>query len=165
MTKPAFSGLLVARSGVAAVEFALIMPVLLAVIGGLTDFGLAFLDQCELAAAVTAGSQYAFSQGQINQTAQAHDVQQKVQNALALVGASVTVTGPTLYCVTRNIAANPPATSFNSEAAVAGQTCKSGNLPGTYVVITAAYTYSPIMPLYSQVARTTLQEVAYVRLF
>jgi Flp pilus assembly protein TadG len=158
--------LLAARSGTALLEFALIAPILLAVIGGLADFGLAFFDQSQLADAVTAGSQYAFSQGQINQTAQATDVQQKVQNALTLAGASVTITGPTIYCVTRNTAANPPTTSFSTNAAVAGQPCNSnGNLPGLYMTITASYTYSPIMPLYSQLAQTTLQEVAYVRLF
>jgi Flp pilus assembly protein TadG len=165
MTRPASPELLVARDGTAAIEFALILPILLAVIGGLADFGLAFFDQCQLAAAVTAGSQYAFSQGQLNQTAQASDVQGKVQNALALAGASITITGPTLSCVTRNTASSPPTTSFSNQTIAAGQTCNSGNLPGTYMVILATYNYSPIMPLYSQLARTTLRETAYVRLF
>jgi Flp pilus assembly protein TadG len=165
MTRPAFAGFLAARNGAAAIEFALILPFLLAVIGGLIDFGLAFFDRCALAAAVTAGSQYAFSQGQLNQTALYQDVQSKVQNALSLTGALVNATPPTLHCVSRNTASNPPTTSFNSQTITAGQTCLSGNLPGTYMVITATYTYTPLTPLYGSLASTVLQETAYVRLF
>jgi hypothetical protein len=33
------------------------------------------------------------------------------------------------------------------------------------VTITATFIYAPIMPFYSDVASTTLQEIAYVRLF
>jgi|SRR5580692_8913482 len=166
MTRRALFHFLVGRRGTAAVEFALVLPFLLAVVGGLVDFGFVFFDQCKLAAAVTAGSQYAFSQGQINQTAQAADVQSKVQNALALAGATVPLPSPpTLYCVTRNTASIPPTTSFTSQTITAGQTCASGNLPGTYMTITATFIYTPIMPFYSHVASTTLQETAYVRLF
>lgn len=165
MTGRALSQFLVTRRGTAAVEFALILPFLLAVVGGLVDFGFVFFDQCKLAAAVTAGSQYAFSQGQLNQTAQAADVRSKTLNALALAGTTVIVGGPTLYCVTRNTTSIPPTTAFNSQAITAGQTCVSGNLPGTYVTITATFIYAPIMPFYSDVASTTLQEIAYVRLF
>jgi Flp pilus assembly protein TadG len=166
MTSCARTRFLVCGRGTAAVEFALILPFLLAVVGGLVDFGFVFFDQCKLAAAVTAGSQYAFSQGQLNQTAQAADVRSKVQNALALTGATVPLPSPpTLKCVTRNTTFIPPTTSFNSQAITAGQTCASGNLPGTYMTITATFIYTPIMPFYSHVASTTLQEIAYVRLF
>jgi Flp pilus assembly protein TadG len=165
MTPPALRAFPVARNGTAAVEFALILPILLAIVGGLIDFGFAFSAQCELAAAVTAGSQYAFSEGQLTQTAQAQDVQSKVKNALALAGATVTVAGPTLYCVSRNTASTPPTTTFSTQTMTAGENCPSGNLPGTYMTITATYTYVPIMPIYSQFAGATLQETAYVRLF
>jgi hypothetical protein len=87
-----------------------------------------------------------------------------VQNALNLAGASVPLPTLALYCVVRNTAATPPTTTLSGPM-TAGQNCPSGNLPGTYVTITATYTYVPIMPFYSRLASTTLREIAYVRLF
>ena len=46
------------RRGSAAIEFALIVPVLLLFIGGLVDFGRAFYYQTELSQALRSGMQY-----------------------------------------------------------------------------------------------------------
>jgi Flp pilus assembly protein TadG len=158
-----FPALAASRSGTAAIEFALITPVLLAILGGMADFGLAFCDQSKLAVAVSAGAQYAFSQGQASQTATSSDVQSKVQNALALAGSSVAVTPPALYCVSRGTSSTPPSSSIS--AGTVGQNCADGNLPGTYMTITATYAYSPLLPFYSQITNTTLRQAATVRLF
>lgn len=47
------------RRGSAAIEFALIVPVLLLFVGGLVDFGRAFYYQTELSQALRSGMQYA----------------------------------------------------------------------------------------------------------
>ncbi len=49
--------------GVSAIEFALITPVLLVFLIGVTDFGLAMFHKMELQSAVRAGAQYALSDG------------------------------------------------------------------------------------------------------
>ena len=148
------------RRGVAALELALVAPVLLAMFGSLTDFTLALSDRMRIAGAVAGGAQYAFNQGQLlagsQQSVSATDVQSKVQGGTNLAGLAVAVTGPTLYCVA----------SAALTAGRAGTKCASGSLPGTYVIITASYHYTPMLPFYSMMARsTTLSETASVRLY
>jgi len=147
------------RRGIAAVELALIAPVLLSVLAPLTDFTLALSDRMQLAAAVEAGAAYAFNQGQLlegtQQSVSASDVQAKVLAGTRL-GATVQVTGPSTYCIssTATLIAGTPGTA-----------CANGNPPGTYMIITASYHYSPMLPVYSMMAATTLTETASVRLY
>lgn len=147
------------RRAVAALELALVAPVLLAMFASLTDFTLALSDRMRIAGAVAAGTVYAFNQGQLlagsPQSVSAADVQSEVQGSTNLAGVAVSVTGPTLYCVT-NAALS---------TGHAGTKCANGSLPGTYVVITASYHYTPMLPLYSMAAPTTLSETASVRLY
>src|SRR4051812_1485265 len=49
--------------GLAAVEFAIVAPVLLLMLGGLVDFSLAFLSKSQLASSVAVGAEYAFIVG------------------------------------------------------------------------------------------------------
>ncbi len=154
------------RDGVAVLEFALVVPVLLTIFAGLSDFLLAFSDRIQLASAVAGGASYAFNQGQnVSGTAQAvsaTDVKAKILSSLNLPNVSVTVTGPSLDCVTNSSGVPPVATLT---AATAGTACTNGQSPATYVVITASYTYSPMMPFYSTLSSTALTENAVVRLY
>ncbi len=49
------------RRGAAAVEFALMMPVILLALAGVTDFGRLVFDKMELVSAVRSGAQYALA--------------------------------------------------------------------------------------------------------
>jgi Flp pilus assembly protein TadG len=156
------------RSGVAAIEFALVVPVLLMIVGGLSDFPVALLDEIQIATGVADGAAYAFSKAQnISGTlapVSSSDVQSKVLGAINLPNVTVTVTPPTLGCVSHNTTSTPPVTTLIP--ATAGSTCgASNNPPGTYMVITASYVYSPVMPLYSQLTSTTLTKSVVVRLY
>jgi Flp pilus assembly protein TadG len=154
------------RDGVAAIEFALIVPVLLTMIGGMTDFPLAFGDQIQIATGVAAGAAYAFNQTQnvsgTTPTVSSGDVQIKVLSAINLPNVSVAVSRPSLDCISTSTS-TPPAATLT--LAAAGSTCPNGNPPGTYMVIAASYVYTPIMPLYSTLASLTLIKSAVVRLY
>ncbi len=139
--------------GAAAVEFALLAPVLVSLIGGLTDYGLSLRCEGLLAGAVASGAQYAFVVGSsITATA----VKQMVQGSSTLTGISATVTGPALYCVSGSPAA--------LVTAIAGQTCSDGTAPGTYVIISATYVYTQLLPQLSTYMNPTLTQTATVRL-
>jgi Flp pilus assembly protein TadG len=143
------------RRGVSAVEFALALPVLLVLMGGLTDLGLLWRARGRLAAAVNAGAQYAMLAG--TRVASA-SVQAAVQGATTLSPLSIAVSGPACYCTSTGTGGG-----LSLTAATCGSTCSSGAAAGTYVMLSASYTYQPIMPLFSQVETTTLTEQAVVR--
>lgn len=75
------------RSGNVAVEFALIAPVALLMLIGITDYGMAIYDRMQLSSAVRAGVQYA-----MHHSANPDTVEQVVMSALTIDHAAVTVT-------------------------------------------------------------------------
>jgi len=141
------------RRGVAAIEFAIIGPVLLLMLGVMADISLAVAAQNRLAQAVANAAQYAFGVGA---TVNAGAVQALVQSSTTLTGVVTVVTGPALYC-----AAGSPATL---SADPAGTVCADGTLPGTYLKLVSHYTYTPLMPGISTMVSTNLQQSATVRL-
>ena len=139
------------RSGVAAVEFALVCTLLLIMLGGITDYGLAILDKSRLANAVAQGVEYAY----LHPSSTSSQVQTVVQGSSSLTGVTATVTGPVptsgpavCYC----IAGTPPALSA---AATCSTNCADGSKPGTYVGISATYSYNAILPGFSRLTGTT----------
>jgi Flp pilus assembly protein TadG len=160
-----FGRLLRATRGVAAVEFALVGSMLIGILGGLADFTLALSDRSRLATAVADGATYAFVYYQNHGMAlpTAADVQAKVSNAINLTGAQVTVTAPSLSCISTNAAASPPTATLT--AGQLGSACSNGSYPGTYMTITATYAYTPLMPFFSRMVSTTLLQSANVRLY
>jgi Flp pilus assembly protein TadG len=146
--------MIICRRGSAAIEFAIACPVMLIMFGGLVDFGLAFLDKGMLANAVAQGAYYAYLNGtSVNGTA----VQTIVQRASKLSGVSAIVTGPACYCIT----GSPLALVA---AACTSPPCGDTTTPGSYVQISATYTYSSILPFYSKLNNPTLLETTTVRL-
>ncbi|MBB2163684.1 pilus assembly protein [Gluconacetobacter sp. 1b LMG 1731] len=149
------------RAGVAALEFALVTPFLLAVLAGLADFPLAFWDRMTLISAVESGANYAFA---VEQNASGtHDalLPGDVRNAVLAVGGLpgmiVTVGAATTNCI-------QPGTVSTLIAVPADGICPDGTLPGTYMSIAASYRYAPLMPFYAMVAPATLTDMATVRL-
>ena len=146
--------IIIGRRGSAAIEFAIACPVMLLMFGGLVDFGLAFLDKGMLANAVAQGAYYAYLTGtSVNGTT----IQTMVQKASKLSGVSATVIGPACYCITG-------APLALVAAACTTPPCGDTTTPGSYVQITATYTYRSIMPFYSKLNNPTLRETTTVRL-
>jgi Flp pilus assembly protein TadG len=142
-----------ANRGVAAVEFAIVAPVLLLMLGGVVDLALAFLSKSMLASSVAEGAEYAFVAGP---SVSASAIRSIVGQKLSLPAENITVTGPGCYCVS------------GTPAVAAAQTCTvpcpNLSLPGTYVTISAHYTYTSLLPLYSHLTNPELVETAMVRL-
>jgi len=156
------------RPGTSYVEFGLLCPLLITTFGSVADFGLSIWARSRLSSAVSNGAQYAALAGPGSLTA-AH-VQSAVSSAVTpLTGVTVTITPSTglgCYCTSGTpVSMTPatPATPSGSPPSCSGATCASGSV-GMYVGITANYTYSPLMPFYSEFASTALSETAIVRL-
>ncbi len=154
------------QRGVAALEFALVAPVLLLLLGGVTDFGLIMSGKSQLANGVAQGVQYALLQGP---GVSAANVKAMVQTGSSRSGlkASVTatITGPACYCVAGQPAALVTSSPALSASYACTGTCPSPAMaPGVFVTIAASYVYQPLMPFYSKLANTTVHETATARL-
>lgn len=141
-------------AGVSALEFGLTVPVFILLFSGLADFALAFWKQGVLASSVAEGAQYSILAGP---TVSGPAIQTVVARKLALPTSNVTVTGPSCYCLYSSPVAASPIQSCTVP-------CADTTVPGTYVTISARYTYVPIMPLYSRMASSTLVETTTARL-
>ncbi|MBB2203305.1 TadE/TadG family type IV pilus assembly protein [Gluconacetobacter tumulisoli] len=154
------------REGVAAVEFALIAPVLLLIAAGLSDFPLALWDRIIIAAAVESGANYAFAVEQNetgnNSSVSATDVGNAVRAASSLTNLVVTVSAPATYCVSSGATKASHVTVLTS--GTSGNACADGQQPGLYMTISATYHYAPLLPVYGLLAQTTLGDTATVRL-
>lgn len=154
------------RRGVAAVEFALVAPILLGLLGGAADFGLVFAGKSKLANGVAQGIQYALLTGP---SVSAAGLQTAVKNGALRSGltqpVTVSVTGPACYCVS----GTPAALAVTSTALSAKNTCTAtcpANTtgPNAYLRVVATYTYHPLMPFYSKLASPTVSETITARL-
>jgi Flp pilus assembly protein TadG len=153
-----------AARGVAAVEFAITLPLLVILLGGVTDFGIIYYRQSCLSTAVAAGAQYANLIDQRSPPVSATNIQNVMRAAAAqsMSNASVTPTAsnPALcYCIT---GASPSSTLT---AATCGAACASGGTAGKYVQLTLTTNYTPMFPALSRVIGTqTLSKTAWVPL-
>ena len=144
--------------GVAAIEFGLSAPMLLAVLVPVADLGLAFSRQQQLRQAVQAGAQYA-ALHPWNQNAPAA-ITGAVTAATSLSGITVS---PAPYqlcgCPSGSTASGSGITTVNC-----GSVCASGETAGYYVVISAQLPYTPVLP-YSLLGRsTTLSAQSMIRI-
>jgi Flp pilus assembly protein TadG len=154
-----------ARRGVAAVEFALVAPVLLMLLGGVADYGLLMNGKGQLANGIAQGVQYALLQGpSVSGTTVKTIVQSAVIRSGVTAAVTVTITGPTCYCVS----SYPVALSIPSASALSSSnTCTASGsctAPAPFLIISASYTYQPLMPFYSKLASTTVSQTATARL-
>ena len=139
--------------GFAGIEFGLIAPVLLLMLGGVTDLALAFWNKGLLANSVAEGAYYAFLAGP---TASASSIRGIVGQKLSLPADKITVLGPSCFCVS-----GTPATP---SARTCGQTCPNSRPAEMHLQISARYTYSPLLPIYSRLTDFVFVEAATVRL-
>ena len=139
------------RSGTAALEFALVTPVLLLLLGGLLEFGWAVWSDSALGNAVSQASYYAFLTGPGVSTTSIATIAEK---ASALSGVTATASTPACYCASGTPATPSLATSCTT-------TCADGTSPGTYTTIVAQYAVPTFLPLFTS---PTITESAMVRL-
>jgi Flp pilus assembly protein TadG len=135
----------------AAVEFALVAPVLLLLLGGLLEFGWAVWSDSALCNAVSQASYHAFLTGS---GVSPSSIATMTEQASALRGVTATASPAACYCASGTPATPTPAASCTT-------TCADGTTPGTYTTIVAQYTVPAFMPLF---ASPTITETAIVRL-
>jgi hypothetical protein len=154
----------ICRRGVASVEFALVAPVLLLLLGGIVDFGLLIVGRSQLANGLTQGTQYALLQGPAVSVTAVQDI---VKEGSFLAGVEppvdVVVTGPACFCASGSpILLSPSDPPLTSNFTCTGS-CPEGS-PGIYLIVVATYNFQPLMPLYSHLASPVNRQAARVRL-
>jgi hypothetical protein len=153
------------RKAVAAVEFALLAPVLGIIMAGASDFGFREWSRSCLANAVAQGAYYAFLTGPNVSTT---TVASLVQYGSSLPGASVSATATVAcYCPTGTPATSGLPVTPCTRACPADSNLPAGILPGKYIVITASYRVTSLFLGYSVLktaAKQTITETATVRL-
>lgn len=111
-----------ATKGTAAIEFALVLPILAAIAVTLPDVGNIAAGDINMESAVRASAQYAMNGGSNMATAQAIGTSSWTSKP---AGATLTATSACLC---------------GGAAAVCGQICQDGSQPQTYVTVTASAT-------------------------
>ena len=130
MSKGRWARLWGARDGLGAIEFGFVAPVLLTLLLGVLDFGMAFWEQMEIANAADAGAQW----GMAN-TYDSSSIQTVVQAATSL---SI----PTNNISPSNPCGCPSTTGVATYACSA--TCPDGSTPQPYIVVSTHICYSTL---------------------
>ncbi len=145
----------------AALEFALVMPIILLMFGAAAEIGLGVWARGALADAVSQGAYEAFVTYAATGTIQPSSIQSLVQTASVLAGVSATVTSPGRYCAassgaTVTLSARPPPP--------AKSVCPDGTTPGSYTTISASDTVASFLPAFTGLGAMQLQDSVTVRL-
>jgi Flp pilus assembly protein TadG len=152
------------KRATAALEFAMASPLLMVMLGGAADLGLAQYDRVRLANAVGAGAEYAYLKGVTVTTASITSIVQLASNlpsatnnvAVVYTGVSPGVPSPGWYCLTGS---GPTVTSSMS-----GGTCNDGSAAGYYISLKASYVTTGLMHGFMSAASQTMSEQATVKL-
>ena len=153
------------RSGVAALELALVAPILITLMIGSIDIGAAQLRQAQITRPLAASAEYATLAGQ-NNVAQATII----SNAKTLAGA---LTGPFIGAPTvmsavlnNNAAAGStccPGSTWTCST-VSGYACADGSTAGVYLTIKASYPFKALIAADTNLVGTTLSASIVARL-
>lgn len=154
-------------SGVSAVEFALVTPVLLLILAGIVDIGGSLKAKFELSSAVSAGSNYALLNGASISAAGGSGLANNIaavvtsgldsnRGTIQVVvnnGPTVSVNATTSTSTQFGNASNAdscycPTGSANSliwgSIMICGSTCPAGGMAGKFVTIAASKPYAPL---------------------
>ncbi len=134
--------------GSAAVEFALLLPFLVTLVLGMSDYGALIYQSMQVSASAHAGALYALRNG---------------YNAGAIQAA---VVGATSLTVTASPAPQLVQACVTSGAVVvtAGSTCPSGGAPGSYVIVNAQAAVTPVVAFTAFAMPSTLSSRATIRI-
>ena len=147
------SAILPSQRGNAAIEFALLGPLLLILLTGVVEIGMAGYQAMQVQAAVEAGALYAAQNGAGNLPA----ISQAVVNATGTTGITASP-APVVFCGCPTTAG---VVSQNSNCATA---CSSGAAPGQYVQVNAALAHQTIMPFLTLPLPATLTASSTIRI-
>jgi Flp pilus assembly protein TadG len=182
--RPGRGSVVCRRDGTAAVEMALISPVLMMLLAGIIDFGRAYQEEIELSSAVAAASQYALlnvaSINSTNAAGLASTLSGIVANTngTAWAGATVTVNDGATNAVAGGVpTASGTAANANScwcptgaaaawnwgSAATCGSTCAGGTLAGKFVTVAGTRQFTAIFTAYGLIGNITLQQSTIVQ--
>jgi Flp pilus assembly protein TadG len=171
------------NGGIAAVEFAFIVPVFLIMLMGVIDIGQMLFTYYRLDQAVAAGSQYAaLNGGNVNSTgggALASSIATIVEDANGSAWANdaiVVNNGPSVTVASGAATSGGTASNADScycptgsganwswgSAMECGATCPSSGEAGKFVTITASYDYVPLVRIYNFITNTTLSRTGTV---
>jgi Flp pilus assembly protein TadG len=154
--------------GVAAVEFALSAPFMILFFISIADFGFVFHKEIQLSAALSAGAEYAFTQGQTETgSTLTTDVTGFVNKISAVPLSSVSASYNNGLSATSCYCENGAGASFSFTGPyTCGSACTdgSGSTAGKYVSISAAFTYSPMFPSDQIFYNASLSQSVLVRL-
>lgn len=139
-------------TGTAAVELALVAPLLLAILVPLADLGMAYSQQVQVQQAAQAGAAYAMLHPWSSTSATA--IANTVTSAGNLSGLSATP-APSQSC------GCPTGTAVTS--ATCGSVCSDGQNAGYYVTVYASATYTPVLPYSLLGSSVTLSARSTVR--
>ncbi len=114
--------------GAAAVEFALLAPVLVVVISGIAGYGLAMFDKLDLVAATRAGAQLALIDS---------------SDTNAIENAVVAATG--LNITTADVTTNSFCECLDGTTITCGLTCADGSDNRTFMTITASFDHTVLL--------------------
>lgn len=154
------------RSGIAALEFALLVPVLVVIFLAVADFGLLYYRQLQMASALAAGAEYAFTKGQSETGATlTADVSNFVNTVSPVPATSSTasfnggLSATSCYCV-----AGSPAVFTGPLTCGAACTDSSGSTAGKYISITGSFSYAAMFVLDQVLFPASLAQTVTVRL-
>ncbi|HEY3777222.1 MAG TPA: TadE/TadG family type IV pilus assembly protein [Rhizomicrobium sp.] len=172
-----------AESGIAAVEFALLVPMFLIMMMGIIDVGQMLFAYYELDQAVAAGAEYAaLNAANVTSTsgpALATSIATAVSNANGTNWSNNTVVvnnGPTVTVTDGAATSSGTATNADEYYCLTGsspnwswgtgyanQLSEACGTPGKYVTITATYAYVPLLQIYNFIQSGTLTQSAAVQ--
>ena len=145
------------RRAVAAVEFAIVAPVLITLLAGAVDFNLFNYGRTKLNHAISAGAQHVQLMGT---AATASDAQTFIVAMSNLPNVTSSATAPACYCIIGN-----PSNRQLSSATTCATLCPDGVSLSTYfMTVSGTYTYSPLMPFWDNFVGATATATATVQL-
>ena len=147
------------RSGIAALEMALLAPMLATLMLLVIDFGAAFLSKARITRALQSGAEYATLAGQ-NNVALA-TVTSGAQSIAGAVTSSFLGT-PTVTAVVNQGAATGSRCCVNSStwscSTASNFTCADGSSPGVYLTLSARYPFRALFSLDTYLTGKTLSD-------
>jgi Flp pilus assembly protein TadG len=117
------------RRGAAAVEFALMIPIISALMLGLVNYGLATFDKMELTSAARAGAQLAL----LDTTTSSSDIKQAV------------VDSTNLSLTTSDVTTSEACECADGSSVTCGATCGDGSTNRYYYTVSASYDHALLL--------------------